>query len=306
MAAVMRGGSRSGASPRPKAPNKPAGTRSRQGASRPTARAPAKINAGQAMGLKPGMALVVSAGVMGFGLLVALFTGDRLAHATAAFGQGLDRQLGAAGFRVAAVQVEGATPAAQADILRASGLRHDQPILGLNLSQLRDRVEHVGWVKIARVVRLLPNTLVISVAQRPTTAVWQHNGRNTVVDDTGQVIPEADPGRFPDLPLVVGEGANAAASGILAQLKSRPWLMTRVDALVRVDDRRWDIRLKDGSLIELPATGEDSALIQLDQLNQSQKILELGFTRIDLRDPELVAVRPKDNTSPGVAASAGA
>ena len=304
MAAVIRGGSRYGAAPRPKTAKKTPMARPRQ-ASRPHAPAPAKIRAAQAMGLKPGMALIVSTAVMAAALLVALFTGDRLARTTDSVGQAIDRQLGAVGFRVASVQVEGATPAARADILRGAALTKDQPILGLDLTQLRGRVEHVGWVKSARVVRLLPNTVVISVAQRLTTAVWQFNGHTSVVDDTGQVIAEADPGRFPDLPLVVGQGANEAAGDILALLRTRPWLMQRVDALVRVDERRWDVRLKDGSLIELPAAGEESALIQLDQLNQKQRILELGFARIDLRDPELVAVRPKENTTPVSPAPAG-
>jgi cell division protein FtsQ len=62
---------------------------------------------------------------------------------------------------------------------------------------------------------------------------------------------------------------------------------------VRVDGRRWDVRLKDGSLIQLPALGEDSALIQLDQLDQKQRLLSLGFERIDLRDPGEVVVRPR-------------
>ena len=64
--------------------------------------------------------------------------------------------------------------------------------------------------------------------------------------------------------------------------------------------------MKDGSLIQLPATGEDSALIQLDQLDQKSRILELGFARIDLRDPELVAVRPRDATPPGQLVTGGA
>ena len=59
------------------------------------------------------------------------------------------------------------------------------------------------------------------------------------------------------------------------------------------------ILLKDGSLIQLPAIAEDSALIQLDQLDQRQRILDLGFARIDLRDPDMVAVRPRDAALPG-------
>ena len=69
--------------------------------------------------------------------------------------------------------------------------------------------------------------------------------------------------------------------------------MGRMEALVRVDGRRWDLRLKDGSLIQLPAIGEDAALIQLDQLDQKDRLLDLGFERIDLRDPEMVVVRPR-------------
>ena len=90
------------------------------------------------------------------------------------------------------------------------------------------------------------------------------------------------------------EGANLAAADILPLVRARPRLMERLEALVRVDQRRWDVRLKDGGLIELPATGEESALIQLDQLDRTARILELGFARIDLRDPEMVSIRPRE------------
>ena len=68
--------------------------------------------------------------------------------------------------------------------------------------------------------------------------------------------------------------------------------MSRVEALVRVDERRWDVRLKDGGLIQLPATAQEQALIQLDAMDQRERLLELGFARIDLRTPDAVAVRP--------------
>ena len=49
--------------------------------------------------------------------------------------------------------------------------------------------------------------------------------------------------------------------------------------------------------------GEDSALIQLDQLNQRSRVLDLGFERIDLRDAETIAVRPR-MAQPAVPAAA--
>ena len=54
------------------------------------------------------------------------------------------------------------------------------------------------------------------------------------------------------------------------------------------------LRLKDGTLIQLPAIDEEAALIRLDGLEQSQRILDLGLARIDLRNSEFLAVRPRD------------
>ena len=42
--------------------------------------------------------------------------------------------------------------------------------------------------------------------------------------------------------------------------------------------------------------------MRLDQLDQQSRVLDLGFARIDLRDPEMVAVRLNDQ---GPVAGAG-
>jgi cell division protein FtsQ len=237
--------------------------------------------------------------------VLVLATGHRAERIASAVGSGVDGKFGQAGFRLRKVRVEGASALAMPDIVRAAGVWKDEPLLGLSLTGLRQRVEAVGWVKEARVERLLPDTLVISVVERRQLAVWQHEGRTFVIDEHGQPIPEADPARFAALPLVVGEGAAQAAPKILPLLAQRPKLVARMDALVRVDDRRWDLRMKDGSLIQLPAVGEEQALMQLEQLDQRSRILDLGFERIDLRNPDVVAVRPREPIPPGQLPAAG-
>jgi cell division protein FtsQ len=275
-----------------------------RGPARQGQRAAAKPRAAQGLRVRPGaIAGAAAAALVGIGAAV-LLTGGRLHRLEARAGEAASQASADVGFRIAKVHVEGATPDSQADILSASGLSHGEPILGLDLGAVRARVEQVGWVKDVRVVRLLPDTVVIRVAERPRTAVWQHDGRLYVVDNKGQVIREADPRRFPQLPLVVGAGANDAAARILPLIRARPRLYQRMDALVRVDGRRWDIRMKDGGLIQLPAADEESALIQLDEMDQQARILDLGFSRIDLRDPDMVAVRPRDGVSPAAAAPA--
>lgn len=236
--------------------------------------------------------------VLVLGVIVSLATGQRGQTLGQSMQRGASSIMADAGFRLDAVHIQGANAMAQEDILIAAAVQKGAPIFGLDLNALRARVESVGWVQEVKVVRLLPNTLVVAVKQRRPIAVWQHAGKTAMIDDAGRVIVEADPSRFPGLPLVVGAGADQAATPILNALSQRPPLMNRLEALVRVDDRRWDLRLKDGTLIQLPAIDEEAALIRLDRLEQSQRILDLGLARIDLRNSEFLAVRPRDAIQP--------
>jgi cell division protein FtsQ len=51
--------------------------------------------------------------------------------------------------------------------------------------------------------------------------------------------------------------------------------------------------MKDGALIQLPSVDEEHALGRLERLEQRTRVLALGFERIDLRNPDTVAVRPR-------------
>ena len=304
MPAAVRGESQGAAKPRAKTP-----ARSK---SRPRAKkagpsySPAKLSAARGVGLSPWGALLAAGGVVTLALAATLATGDRAEKFGASIASATGAQLAGLGFKLKAVHVQGASELATQDILRAAQVYEDQPLIGLDLEALRQRVEQVGWVKEAKVVRLLPDTLVLGVVERKRLAVWQHDGRSYVIDEGGRVIPEADPRAFATLPLIVGAGANDAAAAILPEIAARPRLAERTEALVRVDGRRWDLRMKDGSLVQLPAVDEGAALIQLEQLDQRSRILELGFERIDLRDPAVVAVRPRDGVLPGQLVANGA
>ncbi|MDB5439038.1 MAG: cell division protein FtsQ [Caulobacteraceae bacterium] len=248
--------------------------------------------------LPPHLALAGAGLVLAIALIVTLATGHRLQRMIHAVQHGAAVQMAGAGFKIGHVHVQGASPMATPDIAAAAAYAQGQPILDLDLGVLRAHIEQVGWVKSARIVRLLPDTLIIGVTERNRMAVWQHAGQSYVVDNEGRLAPEANPALFPDLPLIVGEGAPQAAQAILAELHSRPDLAPRVEALVRVDGRRWDLNLKGGGLIQLPAEGEEAALLRLDQMQARQHILDLALARIDLRNPDETAVRLKGAPPP--------
>ena len=290
MPAVVRGGRRAQSAP---APKRNAGARG-QGRGRAPQNAggvPGKMAALGRLDLSP-RAVVISicAGVAVLALVMA--TGSRAERIAQSLSTGVDGVTTGLGLKLNRVHITGASDEATPAIQRALDVQAGQPITTLDLDALKASVERVGWVKEARVVRLLPDTLIVEVKEHDRLAVWQTGGRTYVIDSEGRAIPGADAGRYPSLPLVVGKGADAAAGALLPLLAQRPRLMGRIDAIVRVDERRWDLRLKDGGIIQLPALNQEAALIQLDALDQRERLLELGFARIDLRTEGQVSVRP--------------
>ena len=298
MPAVVRGqptkasGAPKGAKARPQAPR---GKAVRRGV-------PIYGGRGTFTGISPQVAWIAALCVFGVAGVTLLATGGRGQAIATGIGRGVDNTFGAMGFAARDVRVQGASGVSEADIRRAIGVSPGQPILGLDLDQIHQRVEKVGWVKQVRVIRMLPDSLMVVVTERPRLAVWQNHGVLTLIDNEGRVIPEADAAKFNDLPLVVGAGANSAAAAVLPLIQSRPKLAGLVWALVRVDNRRWDVLLKDNSLIQLPAQGEEAAMMRLDQLDRDTQVLTLGFSRIDLKTPD-THVRPRDAGAQPIAAA---
>jgi len=293
MPAVVRGGRRqappSQSQPRGKAAPKGGGSRAK-GKAAPAGR-PRLLGA---VPMSPETTGWLAALVIG-GLLVAVLISGHRAETVGRTVMGFaDDRMVSLGVKLQNVRLEGVSEEAAPDIKQALAFHRDQPFAFLDLEQVRRDVENVGWVKSATIRRQFPGTLVVSVVERPRLAVWQYQNRDQVIDDTGQVIPEAVASKFPDLPLIVGEGANEAATDIIQLVRARPQLYQRIFALQRVDTRRWNIILKNGTLIKLPAVNQDQAMNRLDTLIAQQRVLDQGLAAIDLLDPSALVVVPLD------------
>lgn len=292
MPAVVRGGRRQASAPAPaqgKGGAKPAGKRP---AGRKSAGGKSSIVGSVAIPneLRAWFAVIVVVVL----LAVVLFTGQRAQALTSAMTGFADGRLAAMGLKLKNIHLVGVSDDAEPAIKQVlkKSLTAGQPIALMDLKKLQGDIEAIGWVKEASVRRQLPGVLVVSVVERQRLAVWQYKGRDTVIDDQGHVIPEAQASKFLDLPLVVGEGANETATEILQLMQTRPVLMQKTYALVRVDTRRWDIHLKNGAIIKLPALNQEQALNTLDTLMTRQRVLDQGFAEIDLLDPSALVVVP--------------
>jgi cell division protein FtsQ len=221
--------------------------------------------------------------------------------AKAAFSAG--EAVGSAGFRVDGYQIVGIkqmdrklVDAVVIDELRraaasAGKTKPAQPLV--DVTRIRDRLLRFGWVQDARVSRRLPDTLVIDIVERTPAALWQDRQRLALIDSDGVVLDRVKIDNMPDLPLVIGPGANARASQLKAILADSPTMQAQLASATWVGGRRWDLSFQSGEIVALPE-GEQAAraaLAKFAKADQSNGLLGRGLVRFDLRIPGKMIVR---------------
>lgn len=195
------------------------------------------------------------------------------------------------GLKLQSIEVEGRQRTDNQSIFAALDVRQDQPILTFDPHEARERLLQLPWVREAEVERLLPDRIKVTLTERVPLAIWQLEGQLHVIDDLGQIIPNVKAEDFAGLPLVVGLGAAEPAADLLAMLELEPTLQPRIEAAVRVGERRWNLRLKGGLDIALPADDPASALARLVELDRAQGLLSRNLILIDLRQADRLVLR---------------
>lgn len=198
------------------------------------------------------------------------------------------------GFGVNEVTLRGAHNVTHAAVLEALGPILGDSILHLDLADARRRLEDIGWVRSASVSRLLPGTIHVSVKERLPAAVWQIDQSLNLIDANGALIRPVSAYEYSNLPMIVGGGAPAAAGEILSALASEAELQPLIYAIVRVGDRRWNLRLRNGIDIKLPETDFQDAVKALSLLQSSQRTLDQNLEYIDLTDSERVIIKKRE------------
>jgi len=198
-----------------------------------------------------------------------------------------------AGLRVENILISGRARASRWALERAAGAQRGMPTLAFDPYRAKERLEMLAWVRAATVERRLPDTVLIHVAEREPFALWQYQGEFSLIDAEGVVVTRWKLERFWKLPLVVGEAAPKHAAEMIRLLNDHPRLNRRLKALVRVSDRRWDLRFKNGIVARLPEKNPGRALSVLARLDRREKLLDRDVIAIDLRYEDRLVVRTR-------------
>jgi cell division protein FtsQ len=217
--------------------------------------------------------------------------GNHAAEIAAGIQDLCDVAANAAGLGITEIALSGEHEVNRAEILSLAGITDSTSLLFLDAGAARTRLLANPWIADAAVLKLYPNRLRIEIRERKPFALWQDNGRVSLIAADGTVLAPSVPARYVGLPLVVGKGAAQAADSLLAMLARYPLIAREVRASVLVAERRWTLYLKNGIEVLLPEAEPEHALARLVDLDRSRKLLSRDIMNVDLRLPDRVSVR---------------
>jgi cell division protein FtsQ len=232
-------------------------------------------------------------GSAGFGIV----KGGHVEELTSAASDTRNAIANSAGFRITTVAINGRKQLTQDEVLAIGGVNGRSSLLFLDAATVRDKLKANPWIAEATVLKLYPGQLQIDIVERSAFALWQQDGRLSVISDDGAVLEPYVSHRFISLPLVVGKGAETRAKDFLALLARYPQVGSATKAAIFVGERRWNLRLKDGLDIRLPENDVGHALATLSKLDKEDRLFSRDIVAVDMRLPDRLTVQLSEDAA---------
>ena len=195
---------------------------------------------------------------------------------------------GSLGFVVKDVVIEGRNKIPAPILKKAIDVKIGDSLTQHNLTEIKDRLQQIDWVKDCVVYRQLPNQLFIKIIERYPIALW-HNQKNVyVIDNSGIAILIHSLKDYSHLPHFTGENAPEKAHEILKVIEDYPIVKENLTSYNRIRKRRWDLVLFKTMIVKLPEESLhkdalDNALKKLYKLLSLKTITAQNTHSVDLR-----------------------
>src|SRR5262249_10417499 len=215
--------------------------------------------------------------------VLGVFKGGHVDAVLAQLADSRNALANSAGFRITSVAVNGRRQLSQDEVLGIGGVNGRSSLLFLDAATVRDKLKANPWIAEATVLKFYPGQLQIDLVERTAFALWQQDGRLSVIAEDGAVLEPYVARRFMSLPLAVGTAAETRARDFLALLARYPQVHAVTRAAVFVGERRWNLRLKDGLDIRLPENDVGNALAALSKMDKEDKLFSRDIVAVDMR-----------------------
>lgn len=199
-------------------------------------------------------------------------------------------------FMVNLMTVDGASDDVAAAIREIVPVSFPVSSFDLDLPLIQQTVTALNPVREAHVHLQPGGVLQIAIEERRTAALWRTHDGLFRIDPEGAYIGLAFArSDFADLPLLAGDGADAAVPEAIALMQAVQPLRERLKGFIRMGERRWDVVLDRDQRILLPEVGATEALERVIALDQVQDVLARDLARVDMRLPHRPTIKMNEN-----------
>lgn len=197
----------------------------------------------------------------------------------------------AIGMGIDTVTISGISELKETEILAYAGVKARNSLPYLDAEGMRTRLRSVPMIRDAEVRKLYPSRLAITVVERQPYALWQKDGKISIVSADGMPIDTLHDDRYARLPLIVGDGANERLDQYRKIIEAAGELTPRIKAGALVSRRRWSLYTTDNVEVRLPELEPEAAAQRLATLQRDYRILDKDIVALDLRVPGRVEVQ---------------
>lgn len=199
-------------------------------------------------------------------------------------------------FMVNMMSVKGASDDVSAAIHEIVPISFPVSSFEIELPAIKTAITALNPVRNAQLHLQPGGVLEVIVDERKTAALWRTREGLFRIDDEGVYIGLAlSAADFPGLPVLSGDGADAAVAEAQDLLVAARPLGDRLRGFVRMGARRWDVVLDREQRIMLPENGAVTALERVIALDQVQDVLARDLSRVDMRLAQRPTIRMNKN-----------
>lgn len=197
------------------------------------------------------------------------------------------------GYKLENILVTGRNYTPASAIKSAINLEKGDALLSFTPKKAQNILLQENWIADVTVKRILPDTISVAITERIPMALWQKDKKLFLIDSNGNIITDQGLGGFKDLIILTGESAPQFAPTLITYFQAIPDIFYKIETASFISKRRWNVMLKNGTIIKLPEDDIPLALSSLEKLNAQDKILESNLDFIDVRDLKRITIKTK-------------
>ena len=184
------------------------------------------------------------------------------------------------------IEVQGTNYSDLAEIKETILEYKEKSLIHFPIEEYKSKVEQLDWIKRASIKRKFPDTIYVSIIENLPFAIFIEGINQYLIDDDGEIISKnPDNSKYLELVRVTGSNGNLNFSDLIREINtSYPKILNRIIEVEFIENRRWNLILKQNIKIKLPEKNSSYQLIKLKQLQEEQKLFNTNIIEIDLRE----------------------